>query len=153
MIEKKPRTGQLKLGESEDLLDRKLRLMSEEMLAKTSGKEVDEKYKHLKPTGYEGAGLGMFECHYCPETKEGLKGIASSLGQGTNLFEGYCNEAKTKYGYLAPFDLTPLGLREKSYLDEDGGTTRIESILKNTGVGLIWTENPLHGAPKEAWEK
>ena len=56
MIEKKLRTGQLKLGESGDILNRKLRLMSEEMLAKTWGKEVDEKYKHLKPTGYEGSG-------------------------------------------------------------------------------------------------
>ena len=83
----------------------------------------------------------------------GLEGHASSLREGTNLFEGYGDEAKNKYGYLAPFDLTPLGLWEKSYLDEDGGTTRIESILKAAGVGLILTENPFNAAPKEAWEK
>lgn len=123
-------------------------------MAKKWGKAVEDKHKHLRPTAYEGTGVGMFECRYCPDTDKGMETILSSLKKGDDIFQGYGEEVKKKYRHLATFEFTPLGFWEQRHLDDDGGTTKIESTLLNMGTRPIFKIfDPFPGAPREAWKK
>ena len=153
-IERKLRTGELQLGVPTDLREERLKLETGQMMAKKWGKAVEDKHKHLRPTAYEGTGVGMFECRYCPDTDKGMETTLSSLKKGDEIFQGYGEEVKKKYRHLATFEFTPLGFWQQLHLDDDGGTTKIESTLLNMGTRPIFKFfDPFPGAPREAWEK
>lgn len=76
-------------------------------------------------------GLGQWEYGWLDHDGKTMK-IRHELRIGIMDVFGGCEEARVKYKYLVPtgYDATPLGCFEYEWLDEEGGTSRIEEELK-----------------------